>query len=38
MILVVKGKDKKSRKQLKQGFNKQNISFCAFVNLLANMS
>jgi hypothetical protein len=39
MILVVKGKDKKkSRKQLKQGFKKQNISFCAFVNLLANMS
>jgi hypothetical protein len=40
MILVVKGKDKKSRKQLKQGFKKkkQNISFCAFANLLANMS
>jgi hypothetical protein len=38
MILVVKGKDKKSRKQLKQGFKKQNISFCAFVNLLENMS
>jgi hypothetical protein len=38
MILVVKGTDKKSRKQLKQGFKKQNISFCAFVNLLANMS
>jgi hypothetical protein len=40
MILVVKGKDKKkkNRKQLKQGFKKQNISFCAFVNLLANMS
>jgi hypothetical protein len=39
MILVVKGKDKKSRKQLKQGLKKkQNISFCAFANLLANMS
>jgi len=40
MILLVKGKDKKSRKQLKQGFKtqKKNISFCAFVNLLANMS
>jgi hypothetical protein len=38
MILAVKGKDKKSRKQFKQGFKTQNISFCAFVNLLANMS
>ena len=36
-ILAAKGKDKESRKQLKQGFEK-NISFSAFVNLPANMS
>jgi hypothetical protein len=31
MILVVKGKDKKkSRKQLKQGFKKQNYFFLCF--------
>jgi hypothetical protein len=36
MILVVKGKDKKEQKTAQTRF--QNISFCAFVNLLANMS
>jgi hypothetical protein len=37
MILAVKGKDKESRKQLKQG-SKKNIYFSsAFVNFLANM-
>jgi hypothetical protein len=40
MILVVKGKDKKKKKQktVQTRLKKQNISFCAFVNLLANMS
>jgi hypothetical protein len=37
MILAAKGKDKESRKQLKQGFEK-NIYFSAFVDLPANMS
>jgi len=37
MILAAKGKDKKSRKQLKQGFEKKNY-FSAFVNFSANMS
>jgi hypothetical protein len=37
MILVAKGKDKESRKQLKQGFKKK-IYFSAFVNLPANIS
>jgi hypothetical protein len=37
MILAAKGKDKESRKQLKEGFKKK-ISFFAFVNLPANMS
>jgi len=37
MILAAKGKDKKSRKQLKQGF-KKNISFSTFINPPANMS
>jgi len=38
MILAAKGKDKKSRKQLKQG-SKKNISFSStFVNFPANMS
>jgi hypothetical protein len=36
MILAAKGKDKESRKQLKQGFEKIFLSF-AFVNLPANM-
>jgi hypothetical protein len=30
MILVVKGKDKKSRKQLKQGFKKTKYFFLCF--------
>jgi len=38
MILAAKGKDKESKKQLKHGFRKKNISFSAFVNLPANMS
>ena len=36
MILAAQGKDKESRKPLKQGFEK-NISFSAFPNLSANM-
>jgi hypothetical protein len=36
MILTPKGKDKESRKQLKQGFKKIFLS-SAFVNLPANM-
>jgi hypothetical protein len=37
MILAAKGKDKESRKQLKQG-SKKNIYFSSsFVNFLANM-
>jgi hypothetical protein len=38
MILVVKGKDKKKTENSSNKVKKQNISFCAFVNLLANMS
>jgi hypothetical protein len=42
MILAAKGKDKESRKQLKQGSKKKKyiyISFSStFVNFLANMS
>jgi hypothetical protein len=38
MILAAKGKDKESRKQLKQGFKKKKISFSTFVNPPANMS
>ena len=38
MILVVKGKDKKKQKTAQTRLKKQNISFCAFVNLLANIS
>jgi len=36
MILAAKGKDKESRKQLKQGFEKIFLS-SAFINLSANM-
>jgi hypothetical protein len=36
MILIAKGKDKESRKQVKQGFQKIFLS-SAFVNLPANM-
>jgi len=39
MILVEKGKDKKKAENSSNKVKKkQNISFCAFVNLLANMS
>ena len=39
MILVEKGKDKKKKQKTAQTrLKKQNIYFCAFVNLLANMS
>jgi hypothetical protein len=37
MILAAKGKDKESRKQLKQG-SKKKISFSTFVNPPVNMS
>jgi hypothetical protein len=37
MFFTAKGKDKESRKQLKQGFEK-NIYFSTFVNFSANMS
>jgi hypothetical protein len=37
MILAAKGKDKKSRKQLKQSFQKKYFFHLLFVNLPANM-